>query len=150
MPQSVSCILLHLIFSTKDRHPLITADIEPQLHAYMATILRETSSVPVAVNGTPDHIHAFFSLSRTTQVCDVVEKVKKRSSKWIKTKGPDFRGFQWQAGYGVFSIGGSNAEALREYVAKQKEHHRDKSFEDEYRALLNKYRVDYDERYVWD
>jgi putative transposase len=150
MPQSLSSILLHLIFSTKDREPLIAPDIEPELYPYMAAIFRELGCPTLAGNGTADHVHFLFALSRTAAVCDVVEEIKKRSSKWIKTKGVAFRGFHWQAGYGAFSIGRSNVDAVRSYIAKQKEHHRRQSFQDEYRAFLAKYEIECDERYVWD
>ncbi len=116
----------------------------------MGTIFRELDSPALAINGTADHIHSLFRLSRTKTVADLVEEVKKRSSKWIKTKGRDFAGFQWQRGYGAFSIGESNVAALRNYIAKQKEHHRRQTFQEEFRAFLSKYRIVYDEEYVWD
>ena len=150
MPQSLSSILIHLVFSTKQREPFIHSEIEPEMHAYLATIFRECRSPALIIGGEKDHIHALFALARTWAVADLVEEVKKRSSKWLKTKGPEFRGFQWQAGYGAFSIGQSSVTALKKYIADQKEHHRRKSFQEEYRALLEKYNVAYDERYVWD
>jgi REP element-mobilizing transposase RayT len=150
MAQSLSSILIHLVFSTKYREPLITPDIEPELHAYLAVVFRECQSSSLLVSGTNDHIHALFALPRTRTVADVVEEAKKGSSKWIKTKGREFRTFQWQAGYGAFSIGQSNVGALKRYIASQKEHHRHRNFQDEYRALLKKYNVEYDEKYVWD
>ncbi|HXG66182.1 MAG TPA: IS200/IS605 family transposase [Blastocatellia bacterium] len=150
MPQSLSSILIHLVFSTKQREPFIYPEIEPEMHAYLATIFRECHSPALIIGGEKDHIHALFALARTWAVADLVEEVKKRSSKWIKTKGPEFRGFQWQAGYGAFSIGQSSVAALKKYIADQKERHRRKSFQEEYRALLAKYNVAYDERYVWD
>jgi putative transposase len=150
MPQSLASILVHLVFSTKHRQPFITPEIEPELHSYMAAILRELESPSLTINGTADHVHVLFRLGRKIALCDVVEEVKKRSSKWIKTKGEAFRTFQWQGGYGAFSIGESGVEDVRRYIARQKEHHRMKSFQDEFRAFLEKYHVEYDERYVWD
>ena len=100
--------------------------------------------------GTEDHIHALFALSRTITVADLVEEVKTSSSKWIKTKGKGFRQFHWQSGYGAFSIGQSNVPALKRYISTQKEHHRQKAFQEEFRILCKKYGVDIDERYVWD
>ena|SRR5947209_6872408 len=150
MPQSLSSILIHLIFSTKHREPYITKEVEPELHAYLAAVFRECHSPSLTINGTADHVHALFTLSRTVTVAEVVEEVKKRSSKWVKTKGGVYRSFQWQTGYGAFSIGQSNVAALKKYIAEQKEHHRRRTFEDEYRSFLEKYGVAYDERYVWD
>jgi REP element-mobilizing transposase RayT len=150
VPQSLSSILVHLVYSTKNRQPFITPEIEPELHAYQATIFRALECPSLEINGTSDHVHALFRLARTIALCDVAEEVKKRSSKWLKTKGRQFASFQWQAGYGAFSIGESGVTALRRYIQRQKEHHRRKSFQDEYRSLLAKYGVKYDERYVWD
>ena len=150
MPQSLASILIHLIFSTKHRQPFISSEIEPELYAYMATVFRAVDSPSLAINGTADHVHCLFQLSRKVPLCEVVEEIKKQPSKWIKTKGPHFASFQWQTGYGAFSLGGSQLEAVRQYISRQKEHHRRVSFQEEFRAFLSRYRVEYDERYVWD
>src|SRR5215216_3762880 len=150
MPQSLSSILIHLVFSTKNREPYITTEIEPELHAYLAAVFRECHSPALTINGTANHIHSLFTLSRTVSVAEIVEEVKKRSSKWAKTKGGAHRNFQWQTGYGAFSVSQSNVAAVKKYIAGQKEHHRRKTFEEEYRSFLEKYGVAYDERYVWD
>jgi putative transposase len=150
MPQSLSCILVHLIFSTKNRHPCLVPEIEPELHPYLATVFRVCESSALSIDGTPDHVHCLFRLARTQRICDVVEEVKKRSSKWIKTKGPSFKEFEWQRGYGAFSIGQSSVEAVKKYIKGQKEHHRVRTFQDEFRLFLKKYGIQYDERYVWD
>jgi REP element-mobilizing transposase RayT len=113
MPQSLSSILIHLIFSTKRRESIISPDIEAELHAYIATVLREYKSPAILIKGTRDHRHILFALSRTATVSDIVEEMKKRSSKLIKTKGSEYRNFQWQTGYGAFSIGQSNVAALK-------------------------------------
>src|SRR5262245_43665742 len=102
------------------------------------------------INGAADHVHALFQLARTRAICDVVEEVKKSSSKWIKTKGPQFTKFEWQAGYGAFSIGESGVTTARKYITSQKEHHRRLALQDEFRSLLRRYRIKFDERYVWD
>ena len=112
MPQSLSSILVHLVFCTKNREPYITAEIEPELHAYMAAVFRECHSPALTINGTTNHVHTLFALSRTATVAGIVEEVKKRSSKWAKTTGGVRKTFQWQAGYGAFSIGQSNVAAL--------------------------------------
>jgi putative transposase len=95
-------------------------------------------------------VHAAFRLGRTVALCDVVEEVKKQWSQWLKTKGPALAGFAWQAGYGAFSLGESGVPAARRYIEGQKEHHRKQTFQEEFRAFLVKYRIEYEERYVWD
>jgi REP element-mobilizing transposase RayT len=150
MPQSLAKILVHVIFSTKHRQPLIKPEIEIELFKYMASICREYESPALIINGNADHVHILIFLSRKMALSELLEKVKKSSSKWIKTKGTFYKNFYWQNGYGAFSIGQSGVEAVKEYIAKQKEHHRGKTFQEEYRAFLKKYQIEYDERYVWD
>jgi putative transposase len=150
MPQSLSSILIHLIFSTKNREPFITSAIEEELHPYMATIFRGLKSPSLAINGTSDHVHILFALARVITIADLVEEVKTETSKWIKTKGPEFRNFHWQRGYGAFSVGQSNVPAVKRYINDQKKHHRRMTFQEEYRKFREKYGIDYDERYVWD
>jgi REP element-mobilizing transposase RayT len=116
----------------------------------MAKIFRELKSPSLTIDGTRDHLHILFSLGRVIKVADLVEEVKTESSKWIKTKGSEFRTFHWQKGYGAFSIGQSNVTTLKSYIRKQKQHHQRVTFEDEYRKFLKAYGIDYDERYVWD
>jgi putative transposase len=150
MPQSLSSILIHLIFSTKNREPFINPVIESELHPYMAKIFRTLKSPSLAIDGTRDHIHILFSLSRVVKIADLVEEVKTESSKWIKTKGAEFENFHWQRGYGAFSVGQSQVSAVKRYIARQKIHHQRVTFQDEYRKFLKTYGIDYDERYVWD
>jgi len=150
LSQSLSSILIHLVFSTKNREPFITPAIEPELHPYLAKIFRELKSPSLAIDGTRDHLHILFSLGRMINVADLVEEVKTESSKWIKKKGPEFRNFHWQRGYGAFSIGQSNVATLNRYISNQKEHHRRITFQEEYRKFLKSYGIEYDERYVWD
>ena len=150
MPQSLSSILIHLVFSTRNREPFITTSIEKELHPYLASIFRAVKSPSLCLDGTTDHIHILFSLSRIIKISDVVEEVKTESSKWIKTKGSEFRNFHWQKGYGAFSIGQSQVENLKRYIARQKLHHQRVTFQDEYRRFLKTYGIEYDERYVWD
>jgi putative transposase len=145
MPQSLSSILIHLIFSTKNREPFITPTIETELHPYMAKIFRELKSPSLTIDGTVDHVHILFSLGRVIAIADLLEEVKTETSKWIKTKGPEFRTFHWQKGYGAFSIGQSNVAALKQYIHNQKQHHRRVTFQDEYRKFLKSYGIEYDE-----
>ena len=150
MPQSLASLHIHLVFSTKNREYLITDDVRPQLHAYMATVLQNLGATPVLINSVEDHIHLLFDLGRTTSVSKAVEDVKKSSSKWIKTQGAEFAVFAWQGGYGAFAVSESNVQAVREYIANQREHHRKKTFQEEFRQFLERHRIRFDERYVWD
>ena len=150
MPQSLANILVHLVFSTKERYPFIQPSIESELHRYLAEMCNVCGSPSLSIDGTADHVHLLFSLGRTIAMSDVVEKVKGSSSGWIKGKGSEFRKFAWQRGYGAFSIGQSNVAALKHYIAGQKKHHARTTFQDEFRTLLRKYRIEYDEQYVWD
>jgi putative transposase len=150
MPQSLARLHIHLIFSTKNRERSIPGRVRDSLHAYMATVLQNLGCPPVLINSVEDHVHVLFELSRTVAVSNAVEEVKKASSKWIKTQGGEFAGFSWQAGYGAFAVSESNVPAVREYIATQQEHHRKKSFQEEYRAFLERHRITFDERYVWD
>jgi putative transposase len=129
---------------------MVTPKIEPALLAYMATILKDWHCPALTIGGMPDHLHILLSLARTRSVSDLVQSVKKESSRWIKTKGATFQGFHWQAGYGAFSIGQSGVTETRAYIDNQKVHHERRTFQEEYRAFLTKYQVVYDERYVWD
>ena len=151
MPQSLARVVLHVVFSTKGRIPFLKdADVRTELHAYMAGILQNIGCEPVVINGVEDHMHVLCNLSRTTTIADLVEEAKKSSSRWIKTKGAAYQDFQWQAGYGAFSVSQSNVEQVRLYVENQEEHHRTLTFQDEFRALCRKHGVAVDERYVWD
>lgn len=150
MPQSLARLHVHLIFSTKHRERCLTDTVRASLHAYMATVLHNYDCPAVLINSVEDHVHILFELARTVSVSQAVEEVKKSSSKWIKTQGSEFAGFSWQAGYGAFAVSESNVSAVRDYIADQQEHHRKKSFQEEYRAFLERHRVAFDERYVWD
>ena len=150
MPQSFARVLIHLVFSTKNRERFLTTDIQSELHPYLAGVLDHIDCPCLRVGGVEDHVHLFFGISRTRTVAEVVEIVKTSSSKWIKTKGSGFAGFHWQSGYGAFSVSQSDAETVIAYVREQAKHHRKMTFQEEYRKLLDRYQVDYDERYVWD
>jgi putative transposase len=139
---------VHVVFNTKNREPVIPREIRPSLYAYIGGILENLGCPSLQTGGTTDHVHTLLSLARIRTVADVVEEIKKSSSKWMKQQGVD--SFFWQAGYGAFSIGESQLPALIKYVAEQEEHHRSLSFQDEFRRLLERYGVSYDERYVWD
>ncbi len=150
MPQSLARVYIHLVFSTKKRRPYLIKAIRPSLHAYIGAVLKNMECSPVSINSVEDHIHILFRLSRTIALCKVVEVVKKSSSKWIKTRHPGLVRFSWQRGYGAFSVSVRHLDRVRAYIARQEEHHARKSFKYEFRSMLKKYEVDYDERYVWD
>ena len=150
MPQSLARILVHLIFSTKKREPLLRDEIRPQVHGYMAAILKEMGCHPVLIQSARDHVHVLFSLLKNEALIAVVEKVKKRSSKWIKTKGVGYKAFAWQSGHAAFSVSPSRLKETEAYLRAQEEHHRKASFQEELRRFLKKHDVAYDERYIWD
>jgi len=151
MPQSLAKILVHTVFSTKDRRPFLRDKfLRDELHPYLGGILMHHDCQPLIVGGVEDHVHILSTLSRTCEVAEMVKEIKRGSSLWLKTKGPDLHNFAWQNGYGIFSIGYSQVAAVRDYIAKQDEHHRKISFPDEYRGFLKRYEIEFDELYVWD
>ena len=149
MPQSLSNVLIHLIWSTKDRHPYITDHLRPRLHAYIADIVRDHGSECPRVGGTADHVHVAVGLSRTQTMAALVNHVKSHSSRWCKDQGAA-KDFAWQHGYGAFSVGIKDRDALERYIDTQQEHHRKYTFQEEYRNFLTRNGVPFDERYVWD
>ncbi len=150
MPQSLVQLLVHIIFSTKDRAPLISADVRPRLYPYLGSILQSLDCHTIRIGGADDHVHIACSLSKNHAPCQVIEDIKKNSSKWIKGLDRRFESFYWQRGYGMFAVSPSHVDALVEYIARQEEHHKRVSFQDEFRRILAKCGVKYDERYVWD
>jgi REP element-mobilizing transposase RayT len=150
MPQSLSKVIHHIIFSTKDREPWLESNLRPRMHSYLATICRDLGADFVRVGGVADHVHIVTTLPRTLSQAQLIEQIKKLSSKWIKTVDARYRGFYWQRGYGAFSVSPSQLEGLLQYVQAQQEHHRTRTFQEEYREFLRKHGVDFEEQYVWD
>ena len=150
MPQSLSKLYVHLIYSTKDRERVLTEAVREELCRYTCGILREWDSPAIAVNSVEDHLHILFVLSKNHSVSEIVEQVKKGSSKWIKTEGPEFAQFHWQNGYAAFSVSQSAVPEVVRYIEGQEEHHRVRTFQEELREFFKRYEVKYDERYVWD
>jgi REP element-mobilizing transposase RayT len=148
--QTLTKVYIHVVFSTKNRDDLIAPEFEKELFAYIGGVLRKHNSVLIAANGTENHGHLLISQSKNISLSDLLRELKKASSLWIKTKNSVFKNFQWQAGFGAFSIGQSQIETVMNYIAGQKEHHRTELFEDEYRKFLQKYEVDFDEQYFLD
>ena len=150
MPQSLSFLLIHLVFSTKNREPFLDATVRPALHAYLATVVRNAGCHCYRVGGVVDHVHLAIQLSRTITTASLAEELKTSSSKWLKTQSSKLTSFAWQRGYGAFSVSPSDLHALNQYIDNQEEHHRTKTFQEEYRAFLKKYDLEFDECYVWD
>jgi len=151
MPQSLSNLLVHAVFSTLDRRPFLKDHaLRTELHSYLGGIVTNLSCSPLIVGGTEDHVHILFRLSRTSSPAAVVKELKRGSSIWLKTKSPGLKDFAWQSGYGIFSIGISEVDAVKRYIANQEEHHRAISFQDELRDLLKRHSLEFDERYLWD
>ena len=150
MPQSHSRVYVHIVFSTKDRKPMIDKEIGPRLYEYLGGICRGLECNPVEVGGHRNHIHILCLLSRKVSQAKLVEEIKKQSSKWMKTIDPKYADFYWQRGYGIFSVNPAQVDIIIRYIQNQEEHHRNYSYQDEVRKIYRKYKVDFDERYVWD
>ena len=150
MPQSFAKNLIHLIFATKERRALLEDGIREELHRYACGILKDLESPALAVNSVSDHIHILLNLHRTKALAEVVLEVKRGTSKWIKTQGPQFALFRWQAGYGAFSVSQSLVDEVKRYILNQETHHRRMTFQDEFRELCRRHGLELDEHYAWD
>ena len=150
MAQTFSKILVHVIFSTKDRRPLIRPELRARLSAYMAKVIGEEFGYVVKINGTEDHVHMLIDMKTVTAPATMLRVVKSNSSKWVHETFAQFQEFAWQGGYGIFSVSESNRQAVLAYIEGQEEHHRRRSFQQEFLRFLRKYKVEYDERYIWD
>ena len=150
MPQSLTKLYAHLIFSTKNRKPFLDDEIRPRVHAYLATTIRDLDSPFAVVGGVADHVHILFDMGKMIAPVKVVEQVKRESSKFVKTLGPKYGAFFWQRGYGMFSVSPTHREDVEAYVRAQEEHHRKVAFQEEYRSFLKRYGIVFDEKYVWD
>ena len=150
MPQSFTRINAHLIFSTKNRQPSLDETIRPRVHAYQATIIRDLGSPWVVVGGVSDHVHLLFDMGKLQSPVSLVEQVKRESSKFIKTLGSKYQHFYWQRGYGMFSVSPILRDEAEAYFRNQEEHHRNRSFQEEFRSFLNQYEIPFEEQYVWD
>lgn len=148
MSQSLGGVLVHVVFSTSHRRPLIDHPIRPVLHAYLTGVVNNGGCRSIQIGGTGDHLHALVSLGRTKSVADVVHVMKGNSSRWMIRNGVP--GFAWQSGYAAFSVGASQAATVAHYIAHQVEHHRRRTFQEELRLFLDRHGVAYDERYLWD
>ncbi len=150
MGQSLVKNYIHIVFSTKHRQPLIQEAFQSELYAYLGSICNNHECHSLKIGGYTDHVHILCMLSKKMALMNLLENLKSHSSKWIKAKDETLKNFYWQDGYGAFSVNPAEVDVVAGYIANQKEHHRTKTFQEEYRAFLKKYLVDYDERYVWD
>ena len=148
MSDSYTNLLFHIIFSTKNRRPLITLDLEPQLYDYIGGIIRGLGGICLELNGTEDHIHLLAKLRPDRALSDVLRELKANASGWMHEVFPELKDFSWQRGYGAFTVSQSNVEKVREYIRRQKEHHTKVSFRDEFIQFLKANGVEYDERFV--
>jgi len=149
MGHTATNVLIHFIFSTRDREPLIKPEVESDLYAYLGGIVREIGGVALCINGMADHVHLLVRLPAARCVADVARVIKANSSRWIHERWPQLRSFSWQTGYGAFSVSESAVDSVREYILRQQEHHEKRSFQEEFIAFLKMNRVAFDERYIW-
>jgi REP element-mobilizing transposase RayT len=151
MPQSLANVLVHIVFSTKERRALLqNHELRVEMHRYIAGVSKTLECPAIIVGGATDHVHLLANQSRTIALAEWVKEIKRASSLWSKKKSPQWDLFQWQAGYGAFSVSQSQKQLVQEYIGSQEEHHRQFSYQDELRLLLKKHGVAFDERYVWD
>jgi REP element-mobilizing transposase RayT len=151
MPQSLAQIYLHIVFSTKDRQPFLhDKSIREQTHKYLGATCNNLDCPVLITGGVEDHIHILCRLGRKIEIQDLIKELKRESSQWLKTKSPDLCHFYWQNGYGAFSLSPGHVDGLRAYIANQEEHHKKVTFQDEYRRILRLYKIEWDERYLWD
>ncbi|MFS8086694.1 MAG: transposase [Acidobacteriota bacterium] len=150
MPQSLSAVYIHPVFSTKERRPFLRDEtIRSLLHPYLGGISKQLGCAPIITGGAEDHVHHLARFGRTLTQAEWVKELKRVSNLWLKEKHL-IRGFEWQGGYADFSVSASNLETVKRYIANQQHHHRKMSFQDELRMLLKRHCVEWDERYIWD
>jgi REP element-mobilizing transposase RayT len=150
MAHTFTNLLTHIIFSTKERAPLIGAELKPELHAYLGGMLREIKGKAYSINGTADHVHLLVSLPPTLALSDAMKLVKANSSRWVSDKWSSRKDFGWQIGYGAFSVSKSNVSPVIRYIENQEEDHRKVTFKEEFLEFLSKHGIEYDERYIWE
>ncbi len=150
MAQSLAKVYVHTVFSTKKRYPFIKPEIENELYSYIGGIITNLGGIPFQINGIPDHIHVFSTLPKTVSIAKFLEEIKRSSSKWIKTKGEEYKKFAWQNGYAAFSVSSSVKSKVEQYIANQKQHHQQLTFKEELIQFLKKYDVDYNKEYLFD
>ena len=149
MPHSFASLLVHVIFSTKNRTSVLTPELASRLFPYMAGIVRERNGTPLIINGPEDHVHLLVAIPTSESIAELLRVVKTNSSRWVHEQFPEHKRFGWQAGYAAFTVSGSRAADVEAYIARQREHHRKVSFQEEFRTFLRKAGIQYDERDLW-
>jgi len=151
MPRSYSVVNVHLVFSTKDRHPfLVDMDLRAELHRFIGGVSKTLDCQPIIIGGVADHVHILAGLGKSISQADWAKEIKRVSSGWIKERDRRLRDFAWQGGYGAFSVDISSMDRVRHYIATQEQHHHKLTFQEEFLALLKEHGVEYDERYIWE
>ena len=150
MPSSYTNLLYHLVFSAKERRPLITPELSADLYPYLGGIVRQEGGMLLEVGGMPDHVHLVARFRADLAVADMMRVIKANSSKWVNERASRAVDFAWQTGYGAFTVSGSQLPVVRRYVQRQEEHHRKRTFQEEFVAFLKKHGIEYDQRYLWD
>jgi len=150
MGQSLVLNYVHIVFSTKNREDLIKPDIENELFKYLGGVCNSLNCRPLQIGGYLNHVHILCSISKNISIAELIKKTKANSSKWIKSKGQELDNFYWQKGYGAFSLNPTQINLVVDYIKNQKEHHKTKTFQEEYRNFLRKYKIEYNEDYVWE
>ncbi len=150
MPQSLSAAYIHLVFSTKERRPFLRDEtVRASLHSYLGGISKQLGCAPIITGGMEDHVHLLARFGRTITQAEWVKELKRVSNLWLKEQH-SIQDFEWQGGYADFSVSASNLEQVKTYIANQEQHHLKINFQDELRTLLRRYRIEWDERYIWD
>jgi putative transposase len=150
MPQSYTCLHYHLVFSTKNRVPAIASNLQPHLWKYLGGIVRGEGGIPIQIGGIADHVHLLVTLRQQPGVADFLRHLKAVSSGWVHDNFPEATDFWWQTGYGAFTVSHSAVDSVKAYIANQEEHHKTRTFQDEFRTLLIKHGIEFDEQYLWD
>lgn len=150
MPQSLTQLYLHIVFSTKNRQPSIKDSLSKELYGYIGGILNNIDCLPIKIGGYQDHIHILCRISKKITVVKLIETIKTSSSKWVKTKGDEYMNFYWQDGYGAFTVSPFDVERVKMYIENQNENHQKKTFKEEYLKFLIDNHIDFNEKYLWD
>ena len=149
MPRSYCNLLYHIVFSTKERRPWLDATLETRVHEYLGGAIRGEGGISLLVGGVEDHVHLFAKLRQDKAVSDVIRDIKANTSGWIHRTFPGYGAFDWQDGYGAFTVSPSQSTALKDYIRGQKKHHRKVTFQDEFIEFLKRHEIEFDERYLW-
>jgi REP element-mobilizing transposase RayT len=149
MSHTYACLIFHLVWSTKNRLPLITPELQPRLYHYIGGIVRDMNGISISIGGMPDHIHLLVGLKPTHKPATIVQNIKRGSSQWINDELLNKRSFHWQEGYGIFTVAYANKKKTQRYIENQEQHHRKRTFEDEWMLILERHGIDYDVKYAF-